>query len=249
MISSAILPTHRLCTPDRPSSRFRDAAEFPPGAFRVSLAVAGITVVGASPFAFPAAVAISRFRYRGRKAFLVAILIGQTIPAMALISQCQVLDSRHLVNQVLGLSIAYLGAVEQMPGVGAAASPAGQCAGRRVGRRAAAAGRVLPVHLRPQAGVAATLTPAAHTARTVQSSSRTTTSAAYPGASRPSRSPRPSARAGTAVTAATAATGSTPCASAFRSALSRVSMEPASVVVPARTATRSRTVTSWPPSR
>jgi N,N'-diacetylchitobiose transport system permease protein len=78
----------------------------------VSLAVTGITLVAAILFAFLAALAISRFRFRGRKAFLVTVLVVQMIPAEGLfISQYQVLDSWHLVNAVLGLSIVYVAAI------------------------------------------------------------------------------------------------------------------------------------------
>jgi N,N'-diacetylchitobiose transport system permease protein len=121
MISSAFLPTNRLRTPEPTFfplsgtlSNFRRVLTDPFffDAFRVSLAVTGITVVGAILFAFLAALAISRFRFRGRKSFLVAILIVQMIPAEGLfISQYQVLDSWHLVNRVLGLSIVYAAAI------------------------------------------------------------------------------------------------------------------------------------------
>jgi N,N'-diacetylchitobiose transport system permease protein len=121
MISSAFLPTNRLRTPEPTFfplsgtlSNFRRVLTDPSffDAFRVSLAVTGITVVGAILFAFLAALAISRFRFRGRKSFLITILIVQMIPAEGLfISQYQVLDSWHLVNRVLGLSIVYAAAI------------------------------------------------------------------------------------------------------------------------------------------
>jgi N,N'-diacetylchitobiose transport system permease protein len=59
--------------------------------------------------AFLAAVAIARFRFRGRKAFLATILIVQMIPAEALvISLFRVLDGWQLVNTIIGLSLTYL---------------------------------------------------------------------------------------------------------------------------------------------
>nr|WP_179722800.1 carbohydrate ABC transporter permease [Petropleomorpha daqingensis] len=121
MINSAFLPTNRLRTPEPTFfpfsgtlSNFRrvltDSSFF--DAFRVSLEVTGITVVVAILFAFVAALAISRFRFRGRKAFLITVLIVQMIPAEGLfISQYQVLDGWHLVNRVLGLSIVYTAAI------------------------------------------------------------------------------------------------------------------------------------------
>jgi N,N'-diacetylchitobiose transport system permease protein len=121
MIQSAFLPTNRLRTPEPTFfplsgtlSNFRRVLTDPSffDAFRVSLAVTAVTVAAAILFAFLAALAISRFRFRGRKAFLITILIVQMIPAEGLfISQYQVLDGWHLVNRVLGLSIVYAAAI------------------------------------------------------------------------------------------------------------------------------------------
>jgi N,N'-diacetylchitobiose transport system permease protein len=59
--------------------------------------------------AFLAAVAVSRFRFRGRKAFIVLILLVQMVPAEALIiSLFRVLDGWKLVNTILGLTLTYL---------------------------------------------------------------------------------------------------------------------------------------------
>jgi N,N'-diacetylchitobiose transport system permease protein len=71
-----------------------------------------LTVVIAIFVAFFAAVAISRFRFRGRRSFVVTILIVQMIPAEGLfISQYQMLDSWSLVNSVLGLTVVYVAAI------------------------------------------------------------------------------------------------------------------------------------------
>ncbi|WP_249522584.1 carbohydrate ABC transporter permease [Modestobacter marinus] len=121
MINSAFLPTNRLRTPE-PSflpfggtlANFRRVLGDPSfyDAFRVSLAVTGLTLAAAILFAFVAALAISRFRFRGRKSFVVTVLVVQMIPAEGLfISQYQMLDTWHLVNSVLGLSIVYVAAV------------------------------------------------------------------------------------------------------------------------------------------
>ena len=84
-------------------------------------------------------------------------------------------------------------------------------AGRRRGRAPPAAGRLLPLDVRAQAGLAAAVgqtgRPSAHTRCTCQSRSRTTTSAAKPGWMRPMRSCSPRARAGVAVSAVIASTG------------------------------------------
>jgi N,N'-diacetylchitobiose transport system permease protein len=77
--------------------------------FANSLKVTALTVVLALFTAFLAAVAVSRFRFRGRVAFLVMILVVQMVPAEALmISMVKVLDGWNLRNTIPGLTIAYL---------------------------------------------------------------------------------------------------------------------------------------------
>jgi N,N'-diacetylchitobiose transport system permease protein len=76
---------------------------------RNSLAVTLLTVALALSIAFLAAVGVSRFRFRGRKAFIVAILLVQMVPAEALvISLFKVLDGWRLINTVIGLTLTYL---------------------------------------------------------------------------------------------------------------------------------------------
>jgi N,N'-diacetylchitobiose transport system permease protein len=78
-------------------------------ALRNSLVVTLITVALALVIAFVAAVAVSRYRFRGRKAFIVAILVLQMVPAEALIiSLFKVLDGWRLINTILGLTLTYL---------------------------------------------------------------------------------------------------------------------------------------------
>ncbi len=78
-------------------------------AMKNSLIVTGITVLVALAIAFLAAVALARFRFRGRKGFLATVLIVQMIPAEALvISMFRVLDGWQLINTVMGLSLTYL---------------------------------------------------------------------------------------------------------------------------------------------
>ncbi|MCI9887936.1 carbohydrate ABC transporter permease [Micrococcales bacterium 31B] len=80
-------------------------------ALRMSLVVSLIVVVGALLFAFLAAVAISRFRFRGRAGFITAVIVLQMVPAEALfISQYKMLDQFGLLNSILGLSIMTIGA-------------------------------------------------------------------------------------------------------------------------------------------
>ena len=78
-------------------------------AVRNSLSVTLLTVSLALVVALFAAVAVSRFRFRGRKAFLVMILLVQMVPAEALIiSLFKILDGWKLINTVIGLSLTYL---------------------------------------------------------------------------------------------------------------------------------------------
>lgn len=121
MISSAFLPTNRLRTAeptflpvDGTLANFRRVFADPDfySSFRVSLGVTALTLLVAILFAFVAALAVSRFRFRGRKSFVVTILVVQMIPAEGLfISQYRMLDDWGLVNSVLGLSIVYVAAV------------------------------------------------------------------------------------------------------------------------------------------
>ncbi len=78
-------------------------------ALKNSAMVTGVVVSLALVVAFLAAVALSRFRVRGRTAFLVTVLVVQMIPAEALIiSLFRILDGRHLTNSVIGLALTYL---------------------------------------------------------------------------------------------------------------------------------------------
>jgi N,N'-diacetylchitobiose transport system permease protein len=77
--------------------------------FGNSLKVTGLTVLLAVASAFLAALAVSRFRFRGRLAFLVTVLIVQMVPSEALmISLVKVLDGWDLRNSIMGLTIAYV---------------------------------------------------------------------------------------------------------------------------------------------
>ncbi|SDS11889.1 carbohydrate ABC transporter membrane protein 2, CUT1 family [Jiangella sp. DSM 45060] len=79
---------------------------------RISAMVTGLTVVAALLFAFLAALALSRFRFKGRRSFILAVLIIQMIPAEGLfISQFKLLEGWQLLNNVIGLSLLYIAAV------------------------------------------------------------------------------------------------------------------------------------------
>jgi N,N'-diacetylchitobiose transport system permease protein len=79
---------------------------------RMSLMVTLVTVVIALVFAFLAAVAVTRFRFRGRKSFIATLLVIQMIPAEGLfISQYKMLEGLSLLNTVAGLTLVYVAAV------------------------------------------------------------------------------------------------------------------------------------------
>ncbi|MGH9116534.1 MAG: carbohydrate ABC transporter permease [Acidimicrobiales bacterium] len=74
-----------------------------------SLMVTLLTVSLALVIAFRAAIAISRYRFIGRKAFIITVLLVQMVPAEALIiSMFKVLDGWALTNTIVGLTITYL---------------------------------------------------------------------------------------------------------------------------------------------
>jgi N,N'-diacetylchitobiose transport system permease protein len=74
-----------------------------------SLAVTLMTVVAALFLALLAAVAVARFRFRGRTAFILTVLVIQMVPLSALIIPLfKVMDGWHLVNSVFGLALVYL---------------------------------------------------------------------------------------------------------------------------------------------
>ncbi|WP_183086242.1 carbohydrate ABC transporter permease [Mycetocola tolaasinivorans] len=77
-----------------------------------SLVVTLLTVTIALVFAFLASLAVTRFRFKSRKAFILTILIIQMIPAEAMIvSTYRVLDGWHLLNTIIGLTLVYVATV------------------------------------------------------------------------------------------------------------------------------------------
>jgi N,N'-diacetylchitobiose transport system permease protein len=78
-------------------------------AVKNSLTVTMLVLVLSLFIAFLAAVAVSRFQFKGRRAFLVSILLVQMVPAEALIiSLFRILDGWQLINTILGLTLTYL---------------------------------------------------------------------------------------------------------------------------------------------
>ncbi|QAB19274.1 carbohydrate ABC transporter permease [Leucobacter muris] len=81
-------------------------------ALGISLAVAGIAVSCCLVFAFLAALSISRFRFKGRRSFVLAVLFIQMLPAEGMfIAQYKLMGSLNLLNSVIGVSIIYIAAV------------------------------------------------------------------------------------------------------------------------------------------
>lgn len=81
-------------------------------ALGMSVLVALLVVACSLFFAFLAALAISRFRFRGRKSFVLAVLFVQMLPAEGLfIAQYKLMSSVGLLNTVLGLSVLYIAAI------------------------------------------------------------------------------------------------------------------------------------------
>jgi N,N'-diacetylchitobiose transport system permease protein len=85
--------------------------EFLP-ALGTSLVVTISTVLLALLFAFFAALALTRFRFRSRRTLVVLLLVAQMIPAEAMIvSIFRVLDGWALINTIIGLTLVYLATV------------------------------------------------------------------------------------------------------------------------------------------
>lgn len=125
MVSSSFLPTNlvRATVPtffpgaDFTTDNYVRAvtddtrADFLP-ALQTSLTVTFLTLLAALVIAFLASVAIGRYRFRGRKQFIVAILVIQMIPGEAmLLTYFQLIDGWGMLNMVLGLTILYVAMV------------------------------------------------------------------------------------------------------------------------------------------
>jgi N,N'-diacetylchitobiose transport system permease protein len=77
-----------------------------------SLVITILTVIIALVFAFLAAVAVTRFRFKSRRSFIIAILVIQMIPGEAMIvSVFRVIDGWQLLNTIAGLTLVYIATV------------------------------------------------------------------------------------------------------------------------------------------
>ncbi len=125
MLQSSFLPTNKIRATEPtffPGADFtlrnyetvifaEDRAQFMP-ALQNSLVVTFLTLVIAVVVAFLASVALARFRFRGRRSFLVAVLVVQMIPGEAmLLTYFRMIDGWQLLNTIAGLTVLYVAAV------------------------------------------------------------------------------------------------------------------------------------------
>jgi N,N'-diacetylchitobiose transport system permease protein len=118
MVNTSLLPRREINAPDPTwlpfggsfdsyrrvlsGGRFFDA-------LWMSLGVTVATVAISLTFAFLAALAVTRFRFRGRKGFIITLLLIQMIPVEGLfISQYKMLEGIHLLNTIAGLTLVYV---------------------------------------------------------------------------------------------------------------------------------------------
>ena len=121
MVNTSMLPLREIRSPDPTWTPFGGTLDNYRSVFEgdrflnaltISLSVTLATIVFALVFGFLAAVAVTRFRFRGRYGFIVALLLIQMIPAEGLfISQYKMLDGLQLLNTVAGLTIVYVASV------------------------------------------------------------------------------------------------------------------------------------------
>jgi N,N'-diacetylchitobiose transport system permease protein len=121
MVNTSLLPLREIRSPDPTWMPFGGTLDnyrtvFTGGQFfdalRMSLSVTLATIAVALLFAFLGAVAVSRFRFAGRKTFIVTLLLIQMIPVEGLfISQYKMLEGMQLLNTVAGLTLVYVAQV------------------------------------------------------------------------------------------------------------------------------------------
>jgi N,N'-diacetylchitobiose transport system permease protein len=81
-------------------------------ALATTLTVTAGVLVATLLFAFLASVAVARFHFKGRRGFIVAVLVVQMIPGEAMMFTIYgMIDDWHLMNTLLGLGIVYTAAV------------------------------------------------------------------------------------------------------------------------------------------
>lgn len=115
VLNSSFQPIEKLRSPNPPFIPDFAAAAFDRvfndaffESLKLSLSVTLLAIVAATFCGFVGAVAISRFRFKGRKSFIFTVLAIQMIPPEALfISQYKMLNEWGLYNSILGLGLLY----------------------------------------------------------------------------------------------------------------------------------------------
>ena len=83
-----------------------------PNALKTSLLIVIVVVACALFVAFLASIALARFRFRGRHAFIVGILVVQMIPGEAMMfTVYNLVDDMRLINTLLGLALVHVASV------------------------------------------------------------------------------------------------------------------------------------------
>nr|WP_307864873.1 carbohydrate ABC transporter permease [Myceligenerans salitolerans] len=89
----------------------QERAPFPPAVVN-SLSATFITLVVCLVIGFVASIALTRFTFKGRRTFIILILVIQMIPGEAMIiSLYRIIDGWALINTIIGLSLVYVAGV------------------------------------------------------------------------------------------------------------------------------------------
>ncbi|WP_330932805.1 carbohydrate ABC transporter permease [Cellulosimicrobium cellulans] len=106
-------PTPDVFTLNNYVSAWTDTSRAPlPPAMGNSIMVTFFTLIIAMVLGFLASLAVTRFRFQGRRAFIIAILVVQMIPGEAMmISIFRIIDGWQMLNTVVGLGIVYVSGV------------------------------------------------------------------------------------------------------------------------------------------
>ncbi|MDY0910554.1 carbohydrate ABC transporter permease [Microbacterium sp. CFBP9034] len=85
--------------------------DFPHGLMTSSIVTVGVLIVTLL-FAFLASIAVARFHFKGRRGFIISVLVIQMIPGEAMMFTLYgMIDDWRLMNTMLGLGIVYVAAV------------------------------------------------------------------------------------------------------------------------------------------
>nr|WP_127476831.1 carbohydrate ABC transporter permease [Microbacterium sulfonylureivorans] len=85
--------------------------DFPHALMTSTIVTVGV-LIATLLFAFLASIAVARYHFKGRRGFIVSVLIIQMIPGEAMMFTIYgMIDDWHLMNTMLGLGIVYLASV------------------------------------------------------------------------------------------------------------------------------------------